>query len=75
MILCRIIAATGEDDGLLDRLLAGAPNAGLQMRQLLARCLVATGRHADLHRLLFAGEDHVARAQAFPALFVPEAAR
>jgi len=75
MILCRIIAATGEDDGLLDRLLAGAPNGGLQMRQLLARCLVATGRHADLHRLLFAGEDHVARAQAFPALFVPEAAR
>jgi hypothetical protein len=75
MILCRIIAATGEDDGLLDRLLAAAPNAGLQMRQLLARCLVATGRHADLHRLLFAGEDHVARAQAFPALFVPEAAR
>jgi len=75
MILCRIIAATGEDDGLLDRLLAAGPTAGLQMRQLLARCLVATGRHADLHRLLFAGEDRVARAQAFPAPLVPEAAR
>src|SRR5215467_10632917 len=75
MILCRIIAATGEDDGLLDRLLAAAPNAGLKMQQLLARCLVATGRHADLHRMLLAGEDRVARAQAFPAPLVPEAAR
>ena len=75
MVLCRIIAATGEDDGLLDRLLAEAPNAGLQMQQLLARCLVATGRHADLHRLLFASADRVARAQALPVLFVPEAGR
>lgn len=75
MILCRIIAATHEDDNLLDQLLAAAPNAGPQMQQLLARCLVATGRHADLHRLLFAGEDSVAREQAFPTLVAPEAAR
>jgi hypothetical protein len=75
MILCRVIAATGEDDGLLDRLLAAAPNTSPQMRQLLARCLVATRRHADLHRLLFAGKDRAARAQTFPVLLVPESAR
>ena len=54
MILCRIIASTGDDGGQLDRLLHCAQISRSEMRPLLARCLVATGRHVDLHRLLFA---------------------
>ncbi len=57
MILYRIIAASGEDDGSLDLLLAAAPPSCSQMRQLAARCLVATGRHMELHGLLFAPAD------------------
>jgi hypothetical protein len=56
-ILYRIVAASGEDDGSLDLLLAAAPASCSQTRQLVARCLVATGRHMELHKLLFAPAD------------------
>jgi hypothetical protein len=57
MILCRIIAASDEDDGWLDRFVQSAPVSCSQTRRLAARCLVAAGRHADLHRMLFAVAD------------------
>ena len=57
MILCRIIAASDEDDGWLDRFVQSAPVSCSQTRRLAARCLVAAGRHADLHRMLFTVAD------------------
>jgi hypothetical protein len=55
-----------EDDGVLDPLMAAAPGSGSQLRPLLARCLVATGRHMELHRLLIAGEHPGICAEALP---------
>lgn len=65
--LSRIVAATGEDNGLLAGVLAAAAPAEAQMRQLMARSLMATGRHRELHRLLFGSERNSADGSALAA--------
>jgi hypothetical protein len=67
MILCRIIARTGEDDGLLDRLGQCALTSCAEVKKRLALCLVAAGRHVDLHRLLFARVDAGPERTSLPA--------
>ena len=49
---CRIVAAGGSDDALLDHLMARLHELPAGVAAELARSLVATGRHVDLHKLL-----------------------
>src|SRR5262245_26412113 len=72
-VLSRIVAAGVEDDGLLE-LLVSAPPAGAHMRRLLANCLVAKGRHMELHKLLF-GAEQTFVGQALVVPLAPEGRR
>lgn len=54
LILCRIVASTGDGQALIDRMVQKLPGLTATLRDELARCMVAAGRHADLNMLLTA---------------------
>lgn len=52
LLACRIAAATGGGEDTIERMMQKLPALTTTLRDELARCLVAAGRHGDLSRLL-----------------------